>query len=136
MKETISSGSLPEIAQAIDRAYNLAFALVSRLRFAESFSNRASEMATIAFFEGEGEEQRIAEAIAQAKGKLFDRRSALIELRELIDSDLEELQEAFRGVTIAVFEFAYAELGDFEEADDRSEGGVSGHGASCMGQAV
>jgi hypothetical protein len=120
MKSKTSPGSVPEIAQAIDRAYDLAFSLVSRLRFAESFATQAAELTAIAFFEEEDEEQRIAEAIAQAKGKLFDRRSELIELRELIDSDLEELREASLGVVSEVFQFAFADLGDFEEAGDRS----------------
>jgi len=120
MKKTISSGALPEIAQAIDRAYGLAFSLVSRLRFAESFATQAADLTAVAFFEGEDEEQRIAESVAHAKGKLFDRRSELIELRELIVSDLEELREAFVGTVIEVFEFAFAELGDDEAIGDRS----------------
>jgi hypothetical protein len=120
MKKTITSGSLPEIAQAIDRAYDLAFSLVSRLRFAESFVTQAAELAVITFFEGGDEEQRIAESVAQAKGKLFDRRSELIELRELIDADLKGLREAFLGVTIEVFEFSYAETNDFETTGDRT----------------
>lgn len=120
MKKSNSSGSLPEIVEAIDRAYDLAFSLVSRLRFAEAFTTQAADLAVIAFFEGEDEEQRIAESIAQAKGKLFDRRSELIELRELIDSDLEGLREAFLGVTIEVFEFSYAETSDFETTGDQA----------------
>ncbi len=120
MKKTISSGSLPEIAQAIDRAYGLAFYMVSQLRFAESFATQAADLTAVAFFEGEDEEQRIAESIARAKGKLFDRRSDLQDLCSLIDSDREELREAFVGTVIEVFEFAFADLGDDEAIGDRS----------------
>jgi hypothetical protein len=112
--------TIPEIAQAIDQAYALAFSLVSRLRFAESFATQAADLTAIAFFPGEDEAERVAQAIAQAKGKLFDRRSELIELRELIDSDLEGLREAFLGVTIEVFEFSYAETKDFETTGDQA----------------
>lgn len=120
MNKNNSSGSLPEIVEAIDRAYDLAFSLISRLRFAETFATQSAELTTVSVFEGEDEAERIAESIAQTKGKLFDRRSDLQDLCSLIDSDLEGLREAFVGVPIEVFGFSYAELGDFEEADDRS----------------
>jgi len=120
MKKTISSGSLPEIAQAIDRAYGLAFSLVSRLRFAESFATQAADLTMVTCFPGEDEADQIAKDNAQRKGNLFERRFELIELRELIDSDLEELREAFVGTVIEVFEFAFAELGDDETIGDRS----------------
>jgi hypothetical protein len=118
MKKTVSSGSLPEIAQAIDRAYDLAFSLVSRLRFAESFATQAAELTAIDFFPDE--EQQIAESIARAKGRLFDRRSDLQDLCSLIDADLEELVEAFNGVTIEVFGFSYEDTKDFKETGDPS----------------
>jgi len=113
-------GSLPEIVEAIETAYDLAFSLVSRLRFAEGYATQAAELATVSFFESEDEEQAIAEAIAQTKGKLFERRENLIDLRSKIEEDLEGLREAFLGLPISVFEFSYAETGDFETTGDRA----------------
>lgn len=109
--------SLPEILEAVRDTYGQASDLIPFLSLSRHYAIKPHELSMIPFFslgDGTRDEEAIRHEIDFRKRELLDRADALRKHGEKIDQKVKAFEAAHKK-TAELFEFAFADLGAFDD---------------------
>lgn len=109
--------SVPEILEAVRDTYGQASDLIPFLSLSRHYAVKPHELSTIPFFslgDGTRDEEAIRHEIDFRKWDLLDRADALRKHGEKIDQKVKAFEAAHKK-TAELFEFAFADLGAFDD---------------------